>query len=140
MSAHFGVQLYSTDEDQRLSRVEYKGYADYYKQMPDVFAASRINLNISLKLIKSGIPLRVFDILACRGFLITNYQSEMSEYFEPGVDFIIYESMEDLYQKTDFYLRHETEREKIAAHGYETVSRRYTFRQQLEKILRAASE
>ncbi len=140
LSAHFGVQLYSTDEDQRLSRVEYKGYADYYKQMPDVFAASRINLNISLKLIKSGIPLRVFDILACRGFLITNYQSEMSEYFEPGVDFIIYESMEDLYQKADFYLRHETEREKIAAHGYETVSRRYTFRQQLEKILRAASE
>lgn len=140
LSAHFGVQLYSTDEDQRLSRVEYKGYADYYKQMPDVFAASRINLNISLKLIKSGIPLRVFDILACRGFLITNYQSEMSEYFEPGIDFIIYESMEDLYQKADFYLRHETEREKIAAHGYETVSRRYTFRQQLEKILRAASE
>ena len=140
LSAHFGVQLYSTDEDQRLSRVEYKGYADYYKQMPDVFAASRINLNISLKLIKSGIPLRVFDILACRGFLLTNYQSEMSEYFEPGIDFIIYESMEDLYQKADFYLRHETEREKIAAHGYETVSRRYTFRQQLEKILRAASE
>lgn len=114
------------------------GYADYYKQMPDVFKSSKVNLNISLKIIQSGIPLRVFDVLGCGGFLLTNFQAEMPEYFTLGEDFAVYESIEDLYAKADFYLRNESERNRIARHGFETVQKYYTFRQQMEKILKAA--
>lgn len=67
--------------------------------------------------------------------MLTNFQAEMPEYFTLGEDFAVYESVEDLYAKTDFYLRHDTERERIARHGFETVSNNYTFRHQLEKIL-----
>lgn len=136
LSNHYIVDLYSTDRDDRLDGVRFKGYADYYKQMPDVFRKSRVNLNISLKIIQTGIPLRVFDVLACGGFLLTNFQAEMPEYFTLGEDFAVYESIEDLYAKADYYLRHDTERERIARHGYETVCNNYTFKQQLEKILR----
>ncbi len=137
LSKHHDVALYSTDRDERLGSVRYMGYADYYGQMPEVFRASRINLNISLKIIQSGIPLRVFDVLGCGGFLLTNFQAEMPEYFTIGEDFAVYESIEDLYAKADFYLRHESERERVARHGFETVLKNYTFRQQVEKILRA---
>ena len=135
LSKYYRVDLYSGDRDTRLEHVNYKGYADYYRQMPGIFKGSRINLNISLKIIRTGIPLRVFDVLACGGFLLTNFQAEMPEYFTLGEDFAVYESVEDLYEKTDFYLRHDTERERIARHGFETVSNNYTFRHQLEKIL-----
>ena len=138
LSSHHAVRLYSTDKDARLDNVEYMGYADYYKQMPEIFKSSRINLNISLKIIQSGIPLRVFDILGCGGFLLTNFQAEMPEYFTIGDDFVVYESIEDLYAKADFYLRNESERNRIARHGFETVQKYYTFRQQIEKIIRAA--
>ena len=138
LSRHFKVELYSTDQDERLKQVTHRGYADYYSQMPDVFRASRINLNVSLKLIKSGVPLRVFDILACGGFLITNYQEELYELFVPGEDFVVYESIEDLFEKAVFYMEHDAERERIARHGYETVSQRYTFPIQIEKICREA--
>ena len=40
------------------------GPVDYYREMPYVFAASDINLNISVKGIQSGVPQRAFDILA----------------------------------------------------------------------------
>lgn len=136
LSNHHTVKLYSTDKDERLDKVEYMGYADYYKQMPEVFKSSKINLNISLKIIQSGIPLRVFDVLGCGGFLLTNFQAEMPEYFTLGEDFAVYESIEDLYAKADFYLRHDTERERVARHGFETVQKYYTFRQQVEKILK----
>lgn len=135
LSKYYRVDLYSGDRDEHLEHVNYKGYADYYGQMPEIFKSSRINLNISLKIIRTGIPLRVFDVLACGGFLLTNFQAEMPEYFTLGEDFAVYESVEDLYAKTDFYLRHDTERERIARHGFETVSNNYTFRHQLEKIL-----
>lgn len=138
LSNHFDVSLYSTDKDERLKSVRCMGYADYYNDMPEVFKSSKINLNISLKIIQSGIPLRVFDILSCGGFLLTNFQPEMPELFDMGEDFVVYESIEDLYAKADFYLRHDTEREKIAQHGYDTIRKYYTFRQQLEKILKEA--
>lgn len=136
LSNHHDVKLYSTDKDTRLENVEYMGYADYYKQMPEVFKSSKINLNISLKIIQSGIPLRVFDVLGCGGFLLTNFQAEMPEYFSLGDDFAVYESIEDLYAKADFYLRNESERNRVARHGYETVQKYYTFKQQIEKILK----
>lgn len=138
LSNHFDVELYSNDRDERLKQVRYMGYADYYEQMPDIFKRSKVNLNISLKIIQSGIPLRVFDILSCGGFLLTNFQAEMPELFEPGKDFVVYESLEDLYAKTAFYIKHEAERTRIAEHGYDTVRKNYTFRQQVEKILREA--
>lgn len=70
--------------DERLNNVNNRGYIDYYSQMPKAFYNAKINLNISLKIIQSGIPLRVLDVLACKGFLITNYQAEIMEYFTPG--------------------------------------------------------
>lgn len=134
LANHYDVKLYSTDKDERLAKAEYMGYADYYKQMPEVFKSSKVNLNISLKIIQSGIPLRVFDVLGCGGFLLTNFQAEMPEYFTMGEDFAVYESIEDLYAKAKFYLQNDSERERVARHGFETVQKYYTFRQQVEKI------
>lgn len=138
LSKHYQVDLYSNDKDKRLKNVNYKGYADYYGEMPEIFKSSKVNLNISLKIIQSGIPLRVFDVLGCGGFLLTNFQAEMPEYFEMGEDFVVYENMEDLYAKADFYLKHDTERERIARNGLERVKKNYTFKQQMQKILTEA--
>ena len=86
------------------------GYSDYYTQMPQIFAGSRVNLNISLKAIQSGISLRIFDIIGSGGFVISNIQTELFEYFEPDVDIVMYEDMKDLIQKTLYYIEHEQER------------------------------
>ena len=102
--------------------------------MPKVFRTSRINLNISLKLIESGIPLRVFDVLASGGFLITNYQPEIAEVFEPGNDLVVYENMTDLVTKVMWYLKHDEERERIAKNGFDKVKRLCTFEKRLEQI------
>ena len=58
LSGHFHVDLYSTDKDRRLEKVHYRGYADYYRQMPPAILQSRTHLSISLKAILTGIPLR----------------------------------------------------------------------------------
>lgn len=138
LSKYYDVEVYTTDKDERLKEVRFMGYADYYKKMPDVFKQSKVNLNISLKIIKSGIPLRVFDVLASGGFLLTNFQMEMPEYFTLGEDFVVYENIEDMYEKAKFYLSNDTQREAIARHGQETIRKYYTFSQQLEKILKEA--
>lgn len=135
LSGHCQVDLYSAKRDERLPKVHWRGYADYYKEMPLIFAGSRINLNISLKTIRTGIPLRVIDIMGCGGFVLTNYQEELAEYFSVGEECIVYENLEDMFLKTAYYLEHEEERKQITTAGYERVKRDFTFKERMEKML-----
>lgn len=135
LAAHYQVDLYSNDRDEGLQNVRWRGYADYYTQMPLIFAASRVNLNITLKTIRSGIPLRVMDIMGCGGFVLTNYQEEIAEYFSAGEECAVYENMEDLFLKAKFYLANDEERRRVAAAGYERVKRDFAFADRLGRML-----
>lgn len=119
-----------------LKNYDFKAYTglDYYKEAPYVYRNSKINLNITLRSISSGIPLRVFDIMGNGGFVLTNYQEDLLEYFEPDIDFVYYEDQADLIKKIDYYLCHDKEREKIALNGYEKVKAHHNFYDRLDSF------
>ena len=129
------LDLFTLDPSFTLPNLHNHGTADYYTQMPLVFKQSRINLNISLRSIKSGIPLRAFDIMGSGGFLLSNYQEDFLEYFTPGEDFVCYESEADLLQKLDYYLAHEEERQAIARNGHAKVAAAHTYRDRVRQML-----
>jgi spore maturation protein CgeB len=135
LQSRCNVNLYSGDTDERLKKVNFKGVVDYNTQMPKAFRHSKINLNISLSLIQSGIPMRVLDVLACGGFLITNYQPEIAEYFENGRELVIYEDYIDLVQKVQYYLAHDDERREIARNGQQAVRERFNFDDKVKIML-----
>lgn len=130
------LDLYSGSKPDSLP-VRYLGYADYNTQMPEIFYSSKINLNISLRSIQTGIPLRVMDILGAGGFCMTNYQSELPEYFENGVDLVWYESKEDLVEKVQYYLAHDEEREEIARNGHRKAQELFSYERLLGEIFAA---
>ena len=111
------------------------GKTDYFHEMPLVFKQSKINLNMTMRGIKSGIPLRAFDIMGAGGFLISNYQEGFLEYFVPGEDFVYYESKEDLLAKVEYYLSHDEERKAIARNGHEKVAASHTYRHRIGEML-----
>ena len=76
LSPHFDMDVY-TDDESGFVRARNRGLADYGKETPVIFNRSRINLNLTLRSIRSGIPLRVWDIMAAGGFCISNRQAEM---------------------------------------------------------------
>ena len=135
ISGKYQVDLYTHDKSWRMPGIRNRGVADYYNQMPYIFMNSKINLNITLRSIKTGIPLRAFDIMGCGGFLLTNYQEELLEYFEPGQDFVYYTDFEELEAKVDYYLRHEDERRHIAESGCWKVRSQHSLEQRVERIL-----
>lgn len=131
------LDLFTIDPAFSLPNLRNHGTTDYYSEMPLVFKQSRINLNISLRSIKSGIPLRAFDIMGSGGFLLSNYQEDFLENFTPGVDFEYYESEDDLLQKADYYLSHEDERIAIAKNGHDKVAAAHTYRDRVREMLAA---
>ncbi len=133
----YPVDLYAPKNPHDLP-VTYKGYAEYTQQMPEIFYTSKINLNITLRSILSGIPLRIIDVLGAHGFLLTNYQPELSEYFENSEELVWFEDKEDLMDKIDFYLAHDKERQRIAEKGNLKVQQCFTYEKLLPKIFEIA--
>ncbi|MBU5430974.1 glycosyltransferase [Kineothrix sp. MSJ-39] len=135
LSSGFDVKLFTPERTDYLPQITNMGKIDYYEEAPYAIKCAKINLNVSLKSIHSGIPLRVLDILGCGGFLLTNYQEDMFEYLEPDKDFVYYESVEHACDLADYYLQHDEERIKIAENGYRKVKQNLTYEKQLERIL-----
>lgn len=133
--SRYPVDLYTPDKNFGLENCTNHGPVDYYDFAPYVFKTAKINLNITLRSIKSGIPLRAFDIMGAGGFLLTNYQADFLDYFIPGEDFAFFESREDLMDKLEYYLSHDAEREQIARNGFEKVAGCHTYLHRVQEIL-----
>lgn len=128
------VNHYSWNKCELLQNVNFMGSADYFDQMPKIFKASKINLNITLKILQSGIPLRVMDILGAGGFLLTNYQPEIAENFVDGQDVVMYESIEDAIEKAIYYNNNDEKRCDIARSGHNKASDMFSYDKQLKSI------
>lgn len=138
LSKHFSVDLYTGSDTSNLPLINNRGFAKTLTEMPIIFHESKINLNITSKAIRSGVPLRVFDIFACEGFLLSNYQTELCELFEIGSDFDYYSSYEELLEKTAFYLKHEKLRKEMAHNAFEKVSQNYNYPLRLCQLMELA--
>ena len=137
----FPVELYTRSDTSPLNctrdglGVHVHGGVSTLTEMPKIFHLSKINLNMTIKPIQTGLPLRIFDILGCGGFLMTNYQPELTEHFEIGVDVEAYASMEELVDKCAYYLEHEDVRKQIALNGYQKVAHNHTYIHRLKKMI-----
>ena len=135
LSEQHQVHLYGPSTDEALPNVKWCGSAGYFDEMPKIFKLSKINLNISLKCIQSGIPLRALDILGCGGFLLTNYQPEIAECFVDGEEVVMYTSLQDAVEKCAYYLEHEEERKQIAENGFKKVQEVFQYEDKLREML-----
>ena len=135
ISENYNLSLYTHSQTPSLPKVKNLGKVDYYDEMPFVFRDSKINLNISLKSIMTGIPLRCIDIMGCGGFLLTNYQADLFRHFEPGVHFDYFTDETDLLQKIDYYLTHEDERISISENAKEIIKLNHNLTNYLQEMI-----
>lgn len=132
------LRLYTPQPTPFLSEVENKGPIQYQNEMPLAFKHSKINLNISLRSIQNGIPLRAMDIMGAGGFLLTNYQADFERHFIPDEDYVYYGSREELLDKVRYYLEHEEERARIAESGCRKVRELHTYAHRIREMFEIA--
>ncbi len=140
ISEKFNLSLFTHSKTPTIPKVHNMGPVDYYTEMPLVFQSSKINLNLSLKSIQTGIPLRCIDIMGCGGFLLTNYQADLFRHFEPLVHFDYFTDEKDLLHKIDYYLTHEDERETIARTAKQFVEENHNLENYLNEMIAFACE
>ena len=131
----YDLKLYTLSPSASIPGFSVKGVAGYDTDMIHVFRESKININISLRSITNGIPLRCMDILASGGFLLSNYQNDLEREYVAGEDYVWFENEEDLISKADYYLSHEDERKRIAESGFRKTGELHSMKKTFEKIM-----
>ena len=134
LSENFYTKIFTYADTGMLSKLNNMGGLEYEK-CPLAFKGAKININISLKSIQTGIPLRAMDIMGSGGFLLTNFQSDFLNHFIPDEDFVYYETIADMKDKVQYYLEHDEERKQIAKNGYQKVKETFTLKHCLQTML-----
>lgn len=130
----------SPEDKLLLKGVEEQDEVDYSSKMPAIFKSTKINLNPVSRVIRSGVPQRVLDVLGCRAFLLSSYQPEIAEYFVNGEELVMYDSYEDALDKANFYIKNDSLRDAIAKRGYEKIKEFFTYEKRLTEIFDIVSE
>jgi spore maturation protein CgeB len=91
------------------------------EKLPILYSSAKINLNCTLQsfVVWKVINLRIYEILACKGFLISDRVASAEKELEGGLVFT--EGGNDLIEKIDYFLKNKEERESIAQRGYEYI-------------------
>ena len=135
LAQHFDIRVYTWETEKLPAGVKRFPGVSAMDGALKVFYSSRINLNITLRSILSGVPERIFAVMGVGGFVLSNWQEEIPELFVEDKEIVTYKTPEELVDKADYYLKHEDKRIRIAVNGYCKVKECYTWEKQLEKII-----
>jgi spore maturation protein CgeB len=138
VSDKFNLHLFTSNKPDNMDNCHFMGSIDYYNDMGRIFRTSKINLNITLKSIIKGIPLRALDIMACGGFLVSNYQEDFYSHFTEGMDYINYQDEKNLIDIIDYYLKNDLERSEIARNGRKRMEEVCEYNMVLDKMIKKA--
>ncbi len=115
----------------------YGGPADYPDGARDVYRRTKVNLNVTRIYAGDVVANRVWDVLACGGFLLTDYRPEIERHFEIGKDLVCYRSADEAVSLAEHYLARPDERRRIAESGRKKVLARHTLAHRVRTILEA---
>ena len=115
-----------TPDELELYKAAYKGFLKTEEELAQVYSESKINLNITLQG-SSNLNYRVFEVLASKAFLITDYMQDLEELFQIGTDLVTYKNTDELIKQVELYIGDAKLREQIARNGFERVKAEHTY-------------
>ncbi len=112
-----------------------RGYAGHRHELTRIYAGAGVNVDIG-RLYQSDIAtLRVFEVLACQGFLIAEHGDDLAELFEVGRELETYRELPELIDKVRHYAARPELRRSIAERGRRAVEERHSVRARVRAML-----
>lgn len=94
------------------------------------------NLKAIASVFRKQIKARNFEVLGCKGFLLTEYVEHLEEYYKIGREIDCFHNISELIEKIRYYLPHEKEREAIAEAGYRRTFKDHTYEKRFNEIFK----
>jgi glycosyltransferase involved in cell wall biosynthesis len=130
-----GMDIWGDPDWQNEFPGHYRGAADHYLDLPHLYRASRVNLDICRTYQPDIVTMRVFDVLACGAFILADRSEALLELFVEDKEIVCFETPDEARDKIRFYLTHENERQRIMQAGHRKAIRLHTFERRMSHIL-----
>lgn len=104
-------------------------YANRYKR-------AKISVSFSMARGKNVVNARPFEVMNCGSMLLEQKSAELAKLYTEGVDYDVWTTKEDLYEKVCYYLSNNEERLSIANNGYHKTQELYSAKTFWEQILK----
>lgn len=132
-----GIKVWG-DEGLRVTEnygAKYMGFAGHKYEINKIYSSSLINVDINRIYQTEMVNMRIFDIMACGGFVLAEYSEDLRELFELDQEVVAFCSLDELVEKTEYYLANKNEARQIAQNGMIAVRDRHTIEKRVEEML-----
>lgn len=111
-----------------------------HEDLAKLFVSSKINLNFTTTPIKTTLTRRPFDILACGGFVLSDYRQDIERLLEIDKEIVCFRNEQELKEKINYFLGHPQERKEIVQKGQMRVLREHTYAHRMERLINVMRE
>jgi len=113
-------------------------------EMIKLYSQSKISLGFlevfnnhdSSSITKQHLHLREFEAPMCGSLYFTNYCEELTEFYEPDKEVIIYRNEYELLDKVRYYLSHPAEAEKVRQAGYKRALKCHSYQARFRDLFK----
>jgi spore maturation protein CgeB len=106
--------------------------------IPKIMRSSRISLNFANSKGDNQLKARVFEVPGAGGFLLSEAAKHIENYYEVGEEIDIFRDDQELVKKLRHYLKHKSERDRIANNGFDRTQQDHTYEERFKHILNVA--
>lgn len=134
---HDGLKVWGDADWRRVlpPSVHYCGTAGHSRALTLIYNASQINLDINRIYQQDIVTMRVFDIMACKAFVLADASDALGEFFALNHEVVAYPTVSSIRPLAEHFLRNESERTQLAEAGYNRVIKDHTIARRLEQML-----
>ncbi len=120
-----------------LNKCIKKTYGVSCEEWRKIYSSSKIALAVHYQ--DGKIPCyqaspKVYEVLACKCFLLSDNQKDVVKLFKPGRHLDIFNNIDDLRRKLNYYLSKPEERKAIAEKGWKEVISKHTYLHRIKKM------
>jgi len=107
----------------------------YYDDLCDYYNQSVVNFNMTSLQMTNAVNQRVFDVSACRKFILTDYRKQLKDFFGSKENIVWFDDVEEIPDLLAYYLKNEGKRNRIAQNAYEIVCKDHTYKHRINEMI-----
>lgn len=116
----------------------WQGLAGHRVALSQIYSAAQVNVDIGRVYQSDILTMRVFDVLACGGLLVTQDSPTLREHFTPGEHLLVASDPDEMAAQVAWALAHPTQARLIAQAGQAHVLAHHTTSMRLDEMLAPA--
>ena len=113
----------------------FMGPASHNREVTRIYRGSNINVDVGRRYQRDIVTMRVFDVLACGGFVLAEHCEDLETCFELGVHLDTWSTIGELVDKVEWYAQRPQLVETIRKQGHQHLLKLHTIDQRIATIV-----